>query len=85
MKTARRKSQKKLPKNGEKRPPWSTRFTLVSYLCTLAFAGFLLWMVLAVDCVLSWSLLRRYRDTELLTVGAVLAQTRAVSQSSTSL
>ena len=32
--------------NGEKRPPWSTRFTLVSYLCTLAFAGFLLWMVL---------------------------------------
>ncbi len=49
------------------------------------WAVFLLWMVLAVDCVLSWSLLRRYRDTELLTVGAVLAQTRAVSQSSTSL
>ena len=49
------------------------------------WAVFLLWMVLAVDCVLSWSLLRRYRDTELLTVEAVLAQTRAISQSSTSL
>lgn len=50
-------------------PPW-TLFTL--------------WMVLAADCVLSWALLRRYRDTELLTVRAVF-QMRASSQSSTSL
>ena len=46
---------------------------------------FVLWMVLAADCVLSWALLRRYRDTELLTVSAVAAQMRASSQSSTSL
>lgn len=36
-------------------------------------AVFLLWVVLAADCVLSAALLRRYRDTELLTPGAVLA------------
>ena len=46
---------------------------------------FLLWVVLAADCVFSWALLRRCRDTELLTVSAVFAQMRASSQSSTSL
>ena len=46
---------------------------------------FLLWIVLAADCVLSWTLLRRCRDTELLTVRAVFTQMRASSQSSTSL
>ena len=50
-----------------------------------AWAVFLLWMVLAADCVLSWALLRRHRDTELLAVSAVFAQMRASSQSSTSL
>lgn len=45
---------------------------------------FLLWVVLAADCVLTTALLRRYGDTELLTPGAVLAQMRSVSQSSTS-
>ena len=45
---------------------------------------FLLWVVLAADCVLSAALLRRYGDTELLTPGAVLAQMRSASQSSTS-
>ena len=45
----------------------------------------LMWVVFAVDCVLSAALLRRYRDTELLALGAALAQMRAVSQSSTSL
>lgn len=45
---------------------------------------FLLWVVLASDCVLSAALLRRYGDTELLTLGAVLAQIRSASQSSTS-
>lgn len=45
---------------------------------------FLLWVVLAADCVLSAALLRRYGDTELLTLGAVLAQIRSASQSSTS-
>ena len=49
------------------------------------WTAFLLWMALAADCVLSAALLRRYRDTELLTPGAVLAQMRSVSQSSTSL
>lgn len=49
------------------------------------WAVFLLWVTLAADCVLSAALLRQYRDTELLTPRAVLAQTRAVSQSSTSL
>lgn len=49
------------------------------------WAVFLLWVVLAADCVLSWSLLRRYGDTELLSVRALLAQSRAISQSNTSL
>lgn len=49
------------------------------------WAAFLLWVVLAADCVLSAALLRRYGDTELLSVGSLLSQTRAVSQSSTSL
>lgn len=48
------------------------------------WAVFLLWVVLAADCVLSTALLRRYGDTELLTPGAVLAQMRSASQSSTS-
>lgn len=47
--------------------------------------AFLLWVTLAADCVLSWALLRQYRDTELLSLRAVLAQIRASSQSSTSL
>ncbi len=51
-------------------PPWLT---------------FLLWVALAADCVLSWSLLRQYRDTELLSLRAVFHQMRASSQSSTSL
>lgn len=45
---------------------------------------FILWVVLAADCVLSGALLQQYHDTELLTIGAVMAQRRAVSQSSTS-
>ena len=45
---------------------------------------FVLWVVLAADCVLSGALLLRYHDTELLAIGAALAQNRAVSQSSTS-
>ncbi|MDE7219012.1 MAG: putative ABC transporter permease [Oscillospiraceae bacterium] len=49
-----------------------------------AWAVFALWMIFAADCVLSWALLRQNRDTELLTVHAVLAQMRASSQSSTS-
>lgn len=49
-----------------------------------AWAVFLLWVLLAADCVLTVSLLRRCRDTEMLSAGAVLAQMRAVSQSSTS-
>ncbi len=49
------------------------------------WAVFLLWMVLAADCVFSWSLLRRYGDTELLSLRALLIQARAVSQSKTSL
>lgn len=48
-----------------------------------SWAVFLLWVVLAADCVLSVALLRRYGDTELLTPGAVL-QMRSASQSSTS-
>lgn len=50
-----------------------------------SWSVFLLWIILAADCVLSWTLLRRYRDTELLTVRAVAAQIRASSQSNTSL
>ena len=47
---------------------------------------FWLWVVLTADSALSWSLLRRYRDTELLTVRAVWAYySRASSQSDTSL
>lgn len=46
---------------------------------------FSLWLVLAADCVLSAALLRRYRNTEVLTIPAVFAQIRASSQSSTSL
>ena len=42
------------------------------------------WLVLAADCVLTGALLRQYRDTELLTLPAALAQARASSQSSTS-
>ena len=49
------------------------------------WAVFLLWIMRAADCVLSAVLLRRYKDTELLTPGAVLAQMRAVNQSNTSL
>lgn len=48
-------------------------------------AAFLLWIVLAADCVLSAALLWRFQDTEVLAWGAALRQTRAVSQSSTSL
>lgn len=36
----------------------------------LTFAA---WMLLITDCVLTWPLLRRYQDTELLTISAVLA------------
>lgn len=46
---------------------------------------YLLWVALAADCVFSAALLWQYQDTEILTVSAVLAQTRASSQSSTSL
>ena len=45
---------------------------------------FVLWLVLAADCVLSGTLLLRYHDIELLAAGAALAQSRAASQSSTS-
>lgn len=48
-------------------------------------AVFLLWVVLAADCVLSGALLLRRHDTELLSLSAVRAQMRASSQSSTSL
>ena len=43
-----------------------------------------LWVVLAADCLLTASLLLRFHDTELLTVRAVRAYTRSVSQSNTS-
>lgn len=49
------------------------------------WAVFSLWMILAADAVLSWALLRRYQDTELLSAGAALAQIRSSSQSDTSL
>ena len=49
-----------------------------------SWAVFLLWILLAADCVLTGALLLRRHDTELLSLGAVIAQTRAVSQSSTS-
>ena len=51
-------------------PPWLT---------------FLLWMVLAADSVFTWALLARRHDTNLLALRAAFGQTRASSQSSTSL
>lgn len=48
------------------------------------WAVFLLWMVLAADCVLTAALLLRRRDTELLAIPAAAAQILAESQSSTS-
>lgn len=48
------------------------------------WAVFLLWMVLAADCVLTWALLARQHDTDLLVLRTVLGQMRASSQSSTS-
>ena len=48
-------------------------------------AAYALWLVLAVDSVLSAALLRRGRDPEQLALGAVFAQIRASSQSNTSL
>ena len=51
-------------------PPWLT---------------FLLWVVLAADSVFTWALLARRHDTNLLALRAALGQTRASSQSSTSL
>ena len=42
---------------------------------------FLLWVVLAADCVLTAEVLLHSRDTQQLTLRAVLAQTRASSQS----
>lgn len=38
---------------------------------------FFLWLVLTADCMLTGSLLRKYHDTELLTVSAVIARARA--------
>ena len=35
---------------------------------------FAVWMLLIADCVLTWPLLRRYQDTELLTISAVVAR-----------
>ena len=49
------------------------------------WAVFFLWVTLAADSVLSWSLLRHSRDTEVLSLQAVVSQIRASSQSSTSL
>ena len=42
---------------------------------------FLIWMVLAADCVLTAAVLLRSRDTQQLTLRTVFAQTRASSQS----
>ena len=47
-------------------------------------ALYLLWLVLAVDGVFTGALLLRRRDPELLSIGALLSQSRASSQSSTS-
>lgn len=47
--------------------------------------AYLLWVVLAADCVFSTALLRKYRDINMLTVSAIKSQMRAFSQSSTSL
>ena len=52
---------------------------------TPSWMAYLLWVALAADCVFSASLLRKYQDTQMLTVSAVKAQIRAFSQSSTSL
>lgn len=60
-------------------------FVLMLAELTPSWMVFLLWITLAADCVLSASLLRRFRNTEMLTVSAVKAQIRAVNQSSTSL
>ena len=46
---------------------------------------YVLWLVLAADCVLTVAVLRAGRDPEQLALGAVLDQMRASSQSSTSL
>lgn len=46
---------------------------------------FALWMTLAADCVLTTALLRQYHDPDVLTLGTLLTQARASSQSSTSL
>ena len=48
-------------------------------------AVFVLWLLLAADCVLTAALLARHHDTALLGLGALAAQARASSQSSTSL
>lgn len=48
-------------------------------------AVFALWLLLAADCVLTAALLARHHDTALLGLGALAAQARASSQSSTSL
>ena len=60
-------------------------FTILLSEAAPGWAVYLLWLALAADCVLSAALLRRYRDTEILTISNLLAQTRAISQSSTSL
>ena len=64
---------------------WVQPFAVLLARVTPAWAAFPLWLALAADCVFSAALLRRYQDTEILTLSAVLAQTRASSQSSTSL
>ena len=48
-------------------------------------AVFVLWLLLAADCVLTAVLLARHHDTALLGLGVLAAQARASSQSSTSL
>lgn len=63
---------------------WVHPFAELAAKAVPPWAVFLLWVVLAADCVLSAALLRRYGDTELLTPGAVLAQMRSASQSRTS-
>lgn len=51
---------------------------------TPSWAVFLVWMILAADCVFTAALLLRRRDTELLSIPAAAAQIRSESQSSTS-
>ena len=48
-------------------------------------AVFFLWLLLAADCVFTVALLGQQHDTSLLRLGALAAQVRASSQSSTSL